>query len=159
MTFLTLASSAILSPNSCMSASRHLRGESSGSLALRQKVPIGSSSWRVIRLVRSGVQCWEIPVMVTRPWPEREKYQREKFRSWLSKSSRYTASWGRSRRSPSWRFCPDLCKDDTRRRIICSENKRRHKKRWMKWTLRRLKPLFHCSCGLSVCKYTVMWEM
>uniref|UniRef100_A0A3B3WU53 Calpain 5a n=1 Tax=Poecilia mexicana TaxID=48701 RepID=A0A3B3WU53_9TELE len=31
MTFLTFASSAILSPNSCMSASRHFSGESSGS--------------------------------------------------------------------------------------------------------------------------------
>ncbi|TNN77765.1 Calpain-5 [Liparis tanakae] len=63
-----------------------------------------------------------MPVMVTRPRAASEKYQREKFSSWLWKSSRYTASWGRSRRSPSCRLCPERCRDDTRRRIICREN-------------------------------------
>ncbi|KAK1785148.1 hypothetical protein P4O66_018569, partial [Electrophorus voltai] len=118
ITFLTLASSAILSPNSWMSASRHLMGASSASPAVLQNCPVGSSSCRVIRLVRSGVHSCEMPVTDRRPGPPSVTFQCKKVSSCSAKSSRYTASWGSSRRSPSCRRWPRCCSDCTRRRII-----------------------------------------
>lgn len=117
ITFLTFASSAILSPNSWASASWHWAGASRASPGALQKTPAGSSSWRVIRLVRSGVQSCEVAVMVRRPGWARRTIQCENRRVCLEKSSRYTASLGCSSRSPSCLFWPRCCRDCTRKRI------------------------------------------